>query len=51
MEVELHIHLNIVHNIFKTTYFHKHVNRIRHNLKYTKQTISSLSITSFTQMD
>ena len=51
MEVELHIHLNIVHNIFKTTWFHKHANRITHNLKFNKQTISRLSISSFTQMD
>ena len=44
MEVELHIHLNIVHNIFKTTWFHDHANRIKYNFKYSKQTISSLSI-------
>ena len=44
MEVKLHIHLNIVHNIFKTTQFHKHANMIKHNLKYSKQTISSLYV-------
>ena len=67
MEVELHIHLNInmqiglniILNILNKPYLvyqyphsqHKHENRIKHNLKYTKQTISSLSISSFTQID
>ena len=49
MEIGLHINLNIIHNNFINTYFHKHANKITYNLKYNKQIISSLSKSSFAQ--